>query len=132
MFSGCLTSPVFSRDELGIEGDRHEVPCDCASVISIQHRSVCDNSYHVEYWEAPNSNGCGDNTGYCVRRIGGFCADETSSINACWRNCMSIDSSMTLVIYPVKDPYSFKTGMRGTVTCRPTVAYIEYRAVGIQ
>ena len=32
----------------------------------------------------------------------------------------------------IKDSYSCKTGMRGTVTCRPTVAYIEYSAVGIQ
>ena len=41
-------------------------------------------------------------------------------------------SSKCLNYRMFKDSYSCKTGMRGTVTCRPTVAYIEYMAVGIQ
>ena len=39
---------------------------------------------------------------------------------------------LTNVLVAAKDSHSYKTGMRGTVMFRPTVAYIECRAVGIQ
>ena len=45
---------------------------------------------------------------------------------------MPLHTHFSGIVRGLKDSYSYKTGMRGTVTCRPTVAYIEYRAVGIQ